>query len=113
MPTSLLNEKTVPFRGAATALYTDRGPARSELDYRRNTGKAAPTGPPQSLADHVDQCLDRVKGLGPRQKLALHNELLRLLRDVEVIRLVAAQARGAGPHSTQAANSPMLEGQPL
>jgi hypothetical protein len=108
MRVSLLNTPTPEFRGAATALYSDRGPQRSELDYRRNTGKAH-DGPPQSLADHLDQCLDRVKGLGPRQKLTLHNELLRLLRDVEVIRLVAAQAHGAGPHSATAFD----EGRPL
>jgi hypothetical protein len=63
------------------------------------------------LADHVDQCLDRVKGLGPKQRLSLHNELLRLLRDVEVIRLVAAQ--GQGPHGDQAAGVPMDQGRPL
>jgi hypothetical protein len=46
------------------------------------------------LADHVDLALDRVKGLGPKQRLALHNEILRMLRDIEVIRLVAHSARG-------------------
>jgi hypothetical protein len=110
MGPSLLNQKTVPFHSAATSLYSERGPARSELDYRRNTGKAH-EGPPQSLADHVDQCLDRVKGLGPRQKLTLHNELLRLLRDVEVIKLVAAQAHGSGPYSEAATH--FDEGRPL
>jgi hypothetical protein len=109
---SLLNIPTEPFRGAATALYTERGPARSELDYRRSAGHA-PEGPPQSLADHIDQCLDRVKGLGPKQKLALHGELLRLLRDVEVIRLVAGQAHQQGPHSDAAAGIPMDQGRPL
>jgi hypothetical protein len=106
MPPSILNQKTPEFRGAANAIYGDRGPARSELDYRRNTGKAH-DGPPQSLADHVDQCLDRIKGLGPKQKLALHNELLRLLRDVEVIRLIHAQT---GPWAQAAVQD---EGRPL
>jgi hypothetical protein len=55
-----------------------------------NTGRHEP----QSLADHVDLALDRVKGLGPKQKLALHNEICRMLRDIEVIRLVAHSARG-------------------
>ena len=55
---------------------------------------AAGSARPQSLADHVDQALDRVKGLGPKQRLALHNEMLRMLRDIEVIRLVAHSARG-------------------
>jgi hypothetical protein len=110
MGPSLLNQKTVPFHSAATSLYTERGPARSELDYRRNAGKPH-EGPPQSLADHVDQCLDRVKGLGPKARLALHGELLRMLRDVEVIRLVAAQAHQAGPHSEAATH--FDEGRPL
>jgi len=85
MRVSLLNQPTEPFRGAATALYTDRGPQRSH-----NTGRQEP----QSLADHVDAALDRVKGLGPQQKLSLHNEICRMLRDIEVIRLVAHSVKG-------------------
>ena len=77
MPPSLLNTPTPPFNGAATALYGKRGPQRSH-----NTGRQEP----QSLADHVDAALDRVKGLGPQQKLSLHNEICRMLRDIEVIR---------------------------
>jgi hypothetical protein len=38
--------------------------------------------------------LDRVKGLGPKQRLALHNEICRMLRDINVIHLVAHSARG-------------------
>jgi hypothetical protein len=97
-----MNQKAPEYRGAAASLYGERGPSRTELDYWRSAGHRTPEGPPQSLADHVDQCLDRVKGLGPKQRLALHNELLRLLRDVEVIRLVAGQASQAGPHSQAA-----------
>ena len=82
---SLLNQPTPPFNGAATALYGERGPQRSH-----NTGRQEP----QSLADHVDAALDRVKGLGPQQKLSLHNEICRMLRDIEVIRLVAHSVRG-------------------
>jgi hypothetical protein len=107
---SLMNIPTPPYNGPGASLYGSQGPRRSELDYRRSAGHAA-DGPPQSLADHVDQCLDRVKGLGPKQRLTLHNELLRLLRDVEVIRLVAAQ--GHGPHSDAAAGIPMDQGRPL
>jgi hypothetical protein len=81
-----MNQPTPPFNGAANALYGDRGPQRAH-----NTGRQEP----QSLADHVDLALDRVKGLGPKQRLALHNELLRMLRDIEVIRLVAHSVRGA------------------
>ena len=101
MRVSLLNQPTEPFRGAATALYTERGPQRSH-----NTGRQEP----QSLADHVDATLDRVKGLGPQQKLSLHNEICRMLRDIEVIRLVAHSVRG--PYS-EAAVHPSDEGRPL
>ena len=96
---SLLNTPTPPFNGAATALYGERGPQRAH-----NTGRQEP----QSLADHVDQCLARVKGLGPKQKLALHNEVLRMLRDIEVIRLVAHSVKG--PYSEAAVQD---EGRPL
>ena len=82
---SLLNTPTPPFTGAANSLYGPRGPQRAH-----NTGRHEP----QSLADHVDLALDRVKGLGPKQRLALHNEMLRMLRDIEVTRLVAHSARG-------------------
>ena len=99
---SLLNTPTPPFTGAANSLYGPRGPQRAH-----NTGRHEP----QSLADHVDLALDRVKGLGPKQKLALHNELLRMLRDIEVIKLIHDSTRG--PHSDSAAPRPMLEGQPL
>jgi hypothetical protein len=109
-----LNQKTPPFHSAATALYTERGPARSELDYRRNAGKAAPDGhEPQSIGDHIDGALSRVKGLGPQQRLAVHNEMVRLSKNIEYIHLVASQAHHLGPHSDQAAGGPMLEGQPL
>jgi hypothetical protein len=109
-----MNQKAPEYRGAAAGLYGERGPSRTEIDYRRSAGHRAPDGPPQSLADHIDQCLDRVKGLGPKQKLALHGELLRLLRDVEVIRLVAGQAHQMGPHSNAAAGLPPAdEGRPL
>jgi hypothetical protein len=87
MPTSVLNIPTPPFNGPGAALYGDRGPQRSH-----NTGRHEP----QSLADHVDLALDRVKGLGPKQRLALHNEICRMLRDIEVIRLVAHSAREPG-----------------
>jgi hypothetical protein len=34
--------------------------------------------------------------LGPKQRLAVHNEICRMLRDIEGIRLVAHSARGRG-----------------
>jgi hypothetical protein len=77
-----------PFNGAATALYGPRGPVGPA-----HTGRQEP----QSLADHVDLAIDRVKGLGPKQRLALHNEICRMLRDIDVIRLVAHSAREPGP----------------
>jgi len=88
---SLLNQPTPPFNGAATALYGERGPQRSQ-----NAGRQEP----QSLGDHVDLMLDRVKGLGRQQKLTLHNEVLRMLRDIQVIHLIMHSARG--PWSQQA-----------
>jgi|SRR6516165_3929278 len=96
---SLLNQPTPPFNGPGAALYGPRGPQRAH-----NTGRQEH----QSLADHVDLCLDRVEGLGPKQSLALHNEVLRMLRDIEVIRLVAHSARG--PYSEAAVQD---EGRPL
>jgi hypothetical protein len=95
-----LNQKTPEFRGAAAALYTDRGPARSELDYRRDTGRKAPEGPPQSIADHVDQAIAKVQGLNPRQRLALHNSLTAMCRDITFLRMAMESARG--PWSDQA-----------
>jgi hypothetical protein len=88
---SLLNQPTPPFNGAAHALYGDRGPVQAA-----HTGRVEP----QSLGDHVDLMLDRVKGLGRQQKLSLHNEVLRMLRDIEVIRLVMHSAKG--PYSEAA-----------
>jgi hypothetical protein len=98
-PPSLMNQPTPEFRGAAHSLYGPRGPVQSH-----NTGRQEP----QSLADHVDMAIDRVKGLGPQQKLSLHNEICRMLRDIEVIRLVAHSVRG--PYSEAAVQD---EGRPL
>jgi hypothetical protein len=96
---SLLNQPTPPFTGAANSLYGPRGPQRAHKTGRQE---------PQSLADHVDAALDRVKGLGPQQKLSLHNEICRMLRDIEVIRLVAHSVRG--PYGEAAVQD---EGRPL
>src|SRR6516225_11831526 len=98
-PKTWLNQPTTPFNGPGEALYGPRGPTRAA-----NTGRQEP----QSPADHVDLALDRVKGLGPKQRLALHNEVLRMLRDIEVIRLVAHSVRG--PYSEAAVQD---EGRPL
>jgi hypothetical protein len=90
MGPSLLNQPNPEFRGAAASLYGDRGPVQAA-----HTGRVEP----QSLADHVDMALDRVKGLGRQQKMAVHNEICRMLRDIDVIRLIMHSARG--PYSEQ------------
>ena len=96
---SLLNTPTPPFTGAANSLYGPRGPQRAH-----NTGRHEP----QSLADHVDLALDRVKGLGPKQRLALHNEVVKMTRDIGFIKLVANSIHG--PYSAAAVPD---EGKPL
>jgi hypothetical protein len=100
---SLMNQPTPEFRGPGASLYGDRGPKRSygNLGRRRE-------GPPQSIADHVDDALKHIAGLTPKQRLAVHNEICRMLRDIEVIRLVAHSVRG--PYSEAAVQD---EGRPL
>jgi hypothetical protein len=97
-PPSLMNQKTPPFNGAAHALYGERGPERPMRSYNRKL-----SGPPESIADHIDQALDRVKGLGPKARLAVHNEMVRLSQNIGYIRMVASQAQHLGPHSAAAA----------
>ena len=100
---SLLNQPTAPFRGPAASLYGDRGPQRSygNLGRRRE-------GPPMSIADHIDDALKHVAGLTPRQRLAVHNEMTTLCRDISFIRMIAEQTRG--PYSEAAVQD---EGRPL
>jgi hypothetical protein len=95
---SLLNTPTPPFEGASNSLYGPRGP-----QHAHNTGRQAP----QSIADHIDDAIKRVAGLTPRQRLALHNELGKMMRDISLIRMVHESARG--PWSEAA----MDEGRPL
>jgi hypothetical protein len=103
MTQSLLNTPTPEFRGAANSLYGDRGPKRSygNLGRRRE-------GPPQSIADHINDAIRRVAGLTPRQRLAVHNEMVRLTRDISFMKMVADQTRG--PYSEAAVQD---EGRPL
>src|SRR6516165_9594433 len=103
MRESRLNQPTPPFNGAATALYGKRGPQRTSPDYR------AKHGPPQSIADHINDAIRRVAGLTPRQRLAVHNEMVRLCRDISFMKMVADQTRG--PYSEAAVRSD--EGRPL
>jgi len=96
MPPPLMNQPTPPPK-------TDRAP-------RRGPQRAHDTGrhEPLSLAEQVDMALDRVKGLGPKQCLALHNELVKMTRDIGFIKLVANSIHG--PYSAAAVQD---EGKPL
>jgi hypothetical protein len=105
MTQSLPNTPTPPFPGAANALYGDRGPQRSHNTGRQRKGHFTET---QSIADHVEQAIDRVAGLGPKQRLALHSELVRMTRDISFIRLIHESTRG--PYSEAAVQD---EGRPL
>jgi hypothetical protein len=103
MGPSLLNQPTTPYLGPGASLYGERGPTRSYGNLGRKR-----EGPPQSLADHVDDALKHVAGLTPKLRLSVHNEICRMLRDIEVIRLVAHSARG--PYGEAAVQD---EGRPL
>jgi hypothetical protein len=86
---SLLNQPTPPYHGPAASLYGERGPKRSYGNLGRKR-----VGPPASIADHVDDALKHVAGLTPRQRLAVHNEMVKLCRDISFIRMIAESARG-------------------
>src|SRR6516165_3794029 len=99
---SLLNQPTPPYLGPAASLYTERGPKRSYGNLGRKR-----EGPPMSIADHVDDALKHVAGLTPKQRLAVHNEMTKMCRDISFIKMIAAQTHG--PHSAAAFD----EGRPL
>jgi hypothetical protein len=82
MTVSLMNQPTPLFHVPATALYGERGPQRSYGNLGRKR-----VGSPASLADHID-ALKHVADLTPRQRLAVHNEMTKLCREV------AESARG-------------------
>jgi hypothetical protein len=105
-----MNQPTEPFRGAANAIYGDRGPRRAAPDYA--AARKPNSTPPESLQDHIDDTLAHVD-LSASQKRALRSELLKMCRDISFIRCVAEQAHGAGPHSDAAAGIPMDQGRPL
>jgi hypothetical protein len=86
---SLLNTPTPPFEGASNSLYGPRVPQRAHNTARK--------GPPQSIADHIDDAIKRVAGLTPRQRLALHNELTKMARDISFIRMVHESREARGP----------------
>jgi hypothetical protein len=95
MGPSLLNQPTTPYLGPGASLYGERGPTRSYGNLGRKR-----EGPPQSIADHIDDALKHVAGLTPKQRLAVHNEMVKLCRDISFIRMIADSARG--PWSDQA-----------
>jgi hypothetical protein len=109
MRVSLLNTPTEPFRGAATALYTDRGPARASPDYAARKPNSTPA---ESTADHVDDCLARVAGLTGRQRAAVKAEVLRMMRDIDFLRQLTDEAKARGPWSAEAVH-PSDEGRVL
>ena len=55
--------------------------------------------------------LERVDGRNDKQRLAVHNEMVRLCRDVSFMQMVAAQVRGPGPDELAVHGSD--EGRPL
>ena len=101
--TSTLHNAAAADEPAHAAPKTDRAPRRGP-QRAHNTGRHEP----QSLADHVDMARDRVKGLGPKQRLALHNEVVKMTRDIGFIKLVANSIHG--PYSAAAVPD---EGKPL
>jgi hypothetical protein len=61
-----------------------------------------------SIADHIDDALRHVAGLTPRQRLAVHNEMVKLCRDISFIRMIHESTKG--PWSAAAVQD---EGRPL
>jgi hypothetical protein len=100
-----MNQPTTPYNGPGAALCGDRGPQRAADSYRRNTGRA-PEGEPQSLADHIDQAIRHVAGLTPKQRLAVHNEMTKLCRDISFIRMIVESARGPWSEAAVRADEP-------
>jgi hypothetical protein len=96
MGPSLLNQPH-EFPGAANAIYGKRGPQSAMRNHNRPL-----SGPPESIADYVSEAIRKVPGLNPRQRLALHNTLTAMSRDIGFIRMVASQAHHMGPHSAAA-----------
>jgi hypothetical protein len=76
------------------------GPQRAHNTGRRD-------GPPESIADHIDEAIKHVAGLSPKQRLAVHNEMVKVCRDISFIKMIAESARD--PWS----KGPMDEGRPL
>ena len=65
----------------------------------------APAEPPQSLAEHIDRAVTRLRDLSPRQRREVASVMLELTRDISFVKMVAGQV-----HWSQA---PADEGRPL
>jgi hypothetical protein len=89
MGPSLLNQPTTPYLGPGASLYGERGPKRSYGNLGRKR-----EGPPMSIADHIDDALKHVAGLTPKQRLAVHNAMVTMCRDISLIRMIAQQTHG-------------------
>jgi hypothetical protein len=97
MGPSFLNQEMPPFRGAANSLYGSRGPQRASPDYGTRGRRGEP---PQSIEDHIQDAIGHVAGLKPGQKLALRNELVRMVQNIGFIKLVHEQTHGPYSEAT-------------
>jgi hypothetical protein len=106
----LLNIPVPKFEGAARSLYGSRGPVQAA-----NTGRQRKplSDPPESLDAHIQDALAKIHDLSSKQKLALHNTLRAMCRDISFIHLISQQAHQLGRHSDAAAGVPMDQGRPL
>jgi hypothetical protein len=107
-----------PIHRHQVSIYGPTGPSNAlgqpgerPLTTTMRFAKARP-GPPQSIQEHIEQCLSRVKGIGPRTKTALTHEIMRMCRDLDFLRQLTAAAKASGPWS-EAAVSPSDEGRIL
>jgi hypothetical protein len=96
-----MNQPTPPFDGAANAIYGPRGPQRAAPDF----GDRRPGDPPQSLSDHIEDALAKVKGLSAQQRNAVRAAMTTMLRDIGFNKMMADQAKA---HAL-----PMDQGRPL
>jgi hypothetical protein len=98
MTQSLLNTPTPPFNGPGASLYGPRGPQRP--------GDRKPlSGPPESLADHIDGAIAKVPDLSAKQRAAVKAAMTTMLRDIGFNKMMADQAKA---HAL-----PMDQGRPL
>jgi hypothetical protein len=63
------------------------------------------SGPPESLADHIDDAIAKVPGLNAKQRAGLRAAMTTMLRDIGFNKMMAEQSRA---HAV-----PMDQGRPL